>query len=290
MKAEPADETSRALEGLLRWYAAMGVDAAVDEEPHDRFVAPALAEASQTPEIAPRGTAPGAAAPDRDRPAAASPPAAPVAATPASADALIRQAEALAAGATDLDDLRARWATLPGCGLASTSRMIFAAGVPGSPLMLIGGAPDSDDERQGEVFRGAPGRLLDAMLRAIGLDRAGVYLTNVIPWRPPGNRAPTPLELALCLPFTRRHIALADPAVLLCLGERAAQPLLGSREPISRLRGRWMTHEGDAKTVRTLATLSPDYLLKQPLQKRRAWTDLQMLIAELAGSSHQGHT
>ena len=263
MQADPADETSLALEGLLRWYAAMGVDAAMDEEPHDRLVAPAPA-------------------PDQNRPEITSRRGAPVNAPPTSADALVRQAETLAAGAVDLNDLRERWATLPGCGLSSTSSMIFATGVAGSPLMLIGGAPDSDDERQGEAFCGTRGRLLDAMLRAIGLDRAGVYLTNVIAWRPPGNRPPTPLELALCLPFTRRHIALADPSVLLCLGERAAQPLLGSREPISRLRGRWLSYEGDAKTVKTLATFSPDYLLKQPLQKRRAWSDLRMLVAESA--------
>ncbi len=278
METEPADETRRALEGLLRWYAAMGVDAPVDEEPHDRFVAPALAQVPQTPRPGGPDAADGG-----DKAVAGPRPTRLPDGTPNSAEALIRQAEVLAAGASDLDDLRQRWTTLPGCALASTSRMIFAGGTAGSSLMLIGGAPDSDDERQGEAFCGASGRLLDAMLRAIGLDRQGVYLANVIPWRPPGNRLPTPLELALCLPFTRRHIALADPAVLLCLGERAAQPLLGSREPVSRLRGRWLTHEGDAKTVKTLVTFSPDYLLKQPLQKRRAWLDLQMLASERAG-------
>jgi DNA polymerase len=278
MSAEQTPDTSRALEGLLRWYAAMGVDAAVDEAPHDRFAASEPAEAPSAPRNA-AGRSPATAA--RPLPTARLAPSTDGALT--SAEDLVRQAEASAAGAADLDALRERWAALPGCGLGATSRMIFAAGTAGSPLMLIGAAPESDDERQGEAFAGAHGRLLDAMLRAIGLDRAGVYLTNVIPWRPPGNRVPTPLELALCLPFTRRHIALANPAVLLCLGERAAQPLLGSREPISRLRGRWLTHEGDTRTVRTLVTFSPDYLLKQPLQKRRAWADLQILEAELAG-------
>ena len=277
MTFDPADDTSRALEGLLRWYAAMGVDASVDEEPHDRFVAPGPIEAPR-----PKQTALGRALVDADRPAIAVRPAPLADGAPKSADVLVRQAEASAADAADLDDLRERWAALPGCGLAATSQMIFAGGTAGSPLMLIGGAPESDDERQGQAFSGSHGRLLDAMLRAIGLDRAGVYLANVIPWRPPGNRIPTPLELALCLPFTRRHIALANPAVLLCLGERAAQPLLGSREPISRLRGRWLTYEGDTNTVKTLVTFSPDYLLRQPLQKRRAWIDLQMLMAELA--------
>ena len=276
MTPDLADDTSRALAGVLRWYAAMGVDAAVDEEPHDRFVAADPIAAPRPPR-----SAIGRAPRDADQPAIAVRPAPPAGGAPKSADVLVRQAEASAADAADLDDLRERWAALPGCGLAATSRMIFAAGTAGSPLMLIGGAPESDDERQGQAFSGSHGRLVDAMLRAIGLDRSGVYLANVIPWRPPGNRIPTPLELALCLPFTRRHIALASPAVLMCLGERAAQPLLGSREPISRLRGRWLTYEGDTKTVKTLVTFSPDYLLRQPLQKRRAWADLQMLMAEL---------
>ena len=269
------DETGLALEGLLRWYAAMGVDAAMDEAPHDRFVAPPpilvplLSRAAEPVDPQTLGSPP-----KRDAPAA----------PPVAAEALIRQAETLAATASDLDTLRVRLESLPGCGLAATaSRMIFAAGTPGSPLMVIGGAPESDDERQGDAFSGAHGRLLDAMLRAIGLDRAGVYLTNVIPWRPPGNRVPTPLELALCLPFVRQHIALAGPAVVLCLGERAAQPLLRTSDPISRLRGRWLNYEGETKTVKTLVTFSPGYLLKQPLQKRRAWVDLQMLSVELEG-------
>ena len=271
VNADPSD--TRALESLLRWYAAMGVDASVDEEPHDRFVTPAPASpppervsASPQPIDTPtRGGAPRPAAP-----------------APASAEAQIRQAEALAADATTLEELHARWATLPGCGLAATAaRMIFSGGTAGAPLMLIGSAPEADDERQGEAFAGRHGQLLDAMLRAIGLARADVYLTNVIPWRPPGGRPPTPLELGLCLPFTRRHIALADPERVLCLGERAAQPLLNTRDPISRLRGRWLAYEGEAKTVRTLVTFSPDYLLKQPLQKRRAWSDLQMLAGNL---------
>jgi uracil-DNA glycosylase family 4 len=280
--ADPRDDR-QALEGLLRWYVAMGVDAAIDEEPHDRFMAlpvvrpdpatPEPAEAgddrARAPRVAPRQ--PESAPPPRQRLDAPSVP----------ADILIRQAEALAAEAADIADLVARWAELPGCGLAATaSQMIVADGTPGAKLMLVGAAPESDDERHGAAFSGARGQLLDAMLRAIGLDRASAYLINVIPWRPPGNRPPTPLELALCLPFTRRHIALAKPEMILCLGERAAQPVLGSSEPISRLRGRWMAHEGETRTVKTLVTFSPDYLMKQPLQKRRAWMDLQMLANE----------
>ena len=260
-----------ALESLLRWYVAMGADAPIDEAPHDRFAQPDVRPAARAAPVAPMP-----ASPPQARAMAAL--------GVASAEALIRQAEALAAEATTLDDLLARLETLPGCTLAQTATtMIAVGGTPGARLMLVGAAPEADDERQGTVFAGAHGTLLDAMLRAIGLARTDVHIVNLIPWRPPGARAPTPLELALCLPFARRHIALADPALLVCLGERAAQPLLGTRDPISRLRGRWLSYEGDTKTVKTLVTFAPDYLLKQPLQKRRAWADLQMLAADLSG-------
>ncbi len=264
-----------ALESLLRWYQAMGVDASIDEEPHDRFGSLDAQPAARPAPVT--GTAP--IPPTSPMP---SPPRRVSATGSTNAEALIRQAEALAAEATTLEQLFARLETLPGCTLAQTAtKMIAAAGTPGARVMLIGAAPEADDERHGDAFAGKHGALLDAMMRAIDLGRAEVHLANLIPWRPPGARAPTPLELALCLPFARRHIALADPALLVCLGERAAQPLLGSRDPISRLRGRWLSFEGDAKTVKTLVTFAPDYLLKQPLQKRRAWADLQMLAAAL---------
>ena len=298
------EATLASLEYLLRWYAAMGVDAPVDESPHDRFAA--VVDAEPAPAHGFVGSAGGRPAPERTGPNRSELDGEPsrndlrprtrpsLDATPKTADALVRQAEALAADAMTAEALIARWETLPGCGLAATaSRMIVAGGRFGAPVLVAGGAPEADDERVGEAFAGAHGRLLDAMLRAIGLDRAQVYLINVVPWRPPGNRVPTPLELALCLPFARRLVALAEPRLILCLGERAAQPLLGSREPISRLRGRWMAFEGEAKTVKTLVTFAPGYLLKQPLQKRRTWIDLQMLKAEHAlsdGNDSMGRT
>jgi DNA polymerase len=261
------DPERAALESLLRWYVAMGVDAATDNTSHDRFLANDI---STEPRSLP-------SAKSVERPPAPQVKAMPV----GGADALVREAVARATSAPDIETLREAFHTLPGLALAATARMIFSGGTPGSSVMIVGGAPDSDDERQGEVFAGPAGSLLDAMLRAIGLDRSRVYITNLVPWRPPGNRPPTPVELSLCLPFARRHIALAAPRVILCLGERAAQPLLEGRDPISRLRGRWLTYEGDTTTVRLMATFSPSYLLSQPLQKRRAWTDLQMLAAEL---------
>jgi uracil-DNA glycosylase family 4 len=271
--AAPPDWTddAGAFESLLRWYLAMGVDAAIDADPHDRF---ALVE----PVAVERAAGDQASA---DRPAArvlerqAPPPRAPGDGPPLAADALIRQAQEIAASARTLDELRTLWEAFDGCALATTAQaMIFAGGNAKADIMIIGAAPGSDDERQSEAFAGPAGRLVDGMLRAIGRSRDSAYMTNVIPWRPPGNRPPTPLEAALCLPFTRRHIALADPAFILCLGERAAQLLLDTKDSMARLRGRWLTYEGDATTVKVAVTFSLDYLLSQPLQKKRAWLDL----------------
>ena len=254
----------------------------IDEDPHDRF---ALVEAAAIIER----PAPARPSEDRsssDRPAPRvlerrAPPLTAADGPPLAAEALIRQAQAIAASAQTLDELRALWERFDGCALATTAqRMIFAGGNPKAEIMIIGAAPGSDDERQGEAFAGPAGRLVDGMLRAIGLSRDTAYMTNVIPWRPPGNRPPTPLEAALCLPFTRRHIALAEPKLILCLGERAAQLLLDTKDSMARLRGRWLTFEGDATTVKLAVTFSLDYLLSQPLQKKRAWLDL-MSIAKM---------
>jgi DNA polymerase len=278
-----------ALEGLLRWYVAMGADAAIDEEPHDRFAASAQSQSVQSQTAKREAPLPEASNPEpsgRDRPLTPAPPPPRLDATPA-ADALIAQAEELAARAASLEELRHAWENFQGCGLAATaSQMIFSGGTPGSGVMILGAAPGSDDERQGEAFAGMAGKLVDGMLAAIGLSRNSVYLANVIPWRPPGNRQPTPLEAALCLPFTRRHIALADPKLILCLGEKAAQLLLGTKEPLTRLRGRWLTYEDGTAPIKISVTFSPDYLLSQPLQKRRAWADLLAFAKMLEASAN----
>ena len=167
-------ETLQALEGLLRWYAAMGVDATIDGVAHDRFVAAPEPRAAVTD----RGRMP------QDEPARRE-------AGPVSSATLVADAETLAREAKDIDDLAARWAELPGCSLAtSAARMVLATGTPGARVMLIAGAPEADDERAGAAFAGPRGALLDAMLRAIGLDRSSVYLAHLLPWRPPGARAP----------------------------------------------------------------------------------------------------
>jgi DNA polymerase len=275
---EPLDpDTARALEGLLRWYVAMGADGATGEEPHDRFAEASAAAPAPRDRVKAEDGEPAAAAP-KERPARlipALPDDAPRHDAAPGAAARIAEAEALAARAMSLQDLHDIWAGYRGCALAATaSRMILSGGTPGARVMILGAAPYSDDERQGTAFAGAAGQLLDGMLAAIGLSRDTVYLAHVIPWRPPGNRAPAPLETALCLPFARRHIALARPDLILCLGERPAQMMLGTKESLPRLRGRWLDYEDGERRIKTAVTFSLDYLLSQPLQKKRAWIDL----------------
>ena len=259
---------------LLRWYADMGVDIAVDDAPHDRF-AETLAGASAHVE-------------------AGTPPAAPPQTIEASRRVMREQAPTLPAGlieasaletaaaAKSLDDLRERLSRFEGCGLKATAtQLVFGDGNPGADIIFIGEAPGADEDRQGVPFVGRAGQLLDKMLASIGLDRSKVYIANVVPWRPPGNRTPTPLETAACLPFTRRQIELVDPKILVCLGAAAAQTLLGSKEGIMRLRGRWLPYLAGEKEIRALAMLHPAYLLRQPGQKKLAWQDLRMLAKEI---------
>ena len=148
--------------------------------------------------------------------------------------------------------------------------------------MFVGEAPGADEDRQGVPFVGRAGRLLDKMLGSIGLDRSKVYIANIVPWRPPGNRTPTPMETAACLPFTRRQIELVDPQILVCLGAASAQTLLGGKEGIMRMRGRWLAYPTALGEIRALAMLHPAYLLRQPAQKRLAWQDLRLLAKEIS--------
>ena len=134
---------------------------------------------------------------------------------------------------------------------------------------------------QGVPSTATSGQLLDKMLASIGLDRGNVYIANVVPWRPPGNRTPTPLETAACLPFTRRQIELVNPKILVCLGAASAQTLLGGKEGIMRMRGRWFAYSAADTEIRALAMLHPAFLLRQPAHKKLAWQDLRMLAKEI---------
>ncbi|HKX65451.1 MAG TPA: uracil-DNA glycosylase, partial [Rhizomicrobium sp.] len=189
----------------------------------------------------------------------------------------ISSAQIAAATAATLDELKSALEAFDGCGLKRTAtNTVFADGVPQGGIMLIGEAPGRDEDRIGKPFVGRAGQLLDKMLASIGLDRASnAYITNVINWRPPDNRDPTPEEAASCLPFLRRHIELADPKVIILLGAVAARHVVGISEGIMKLRGRWLDYRVGRSMVPLMPTLHPAYLLRQPAHKKLAWRDLQ---------------
>jgi len=203
-------------------------------------------------------------------------------------DAAEMSARALAEAAPNLDALRSAMEGFDGCALKRTAtQLVFADGVPGSRVMFVGEAPGGDEDRIGRPFVGRAGQLLDRMLAAIGLDRRHVYIANVVPWRPPGNRTPTSQETLACLPFIRRQIDLAKPEILVCLGASAAQTLLGVTGGITRVRGSWFDYQREnGPSIKALAMFHPAYLLRQPAQKRLAWADMRALAKALeAGSS-----
>ncbi len=264
---------AESLAGLLRWYADMGVDIALDDVPHDRFAESRNIACASEPR-------PSAARPPETIEAGRRAMAGPAAALPANTiDATARDS---AAAAQNLADLREKLSRFDGCGLKATAtQLVFGDGNPNADIMFIGEAPGADEDRQGVPFVGRAGQLLDKMLASIGLDRTKVYIANVVPWRPPGNRTPTPLETAACLPFTRRQIELMDPKILVCLGAASAQTLLGGKEGIMRMRGRWFAYPAAYTEIRALAMLHPAFLLRQPAHKKLAWQDLRMLAKEI---------
>lgn len=271
-----AATTREEIIALLDFYVAAGVDIALDENPHDRF------GEAETQEVPP------ASAPVRDIRHAAAPSPRPTASglMGEPADSVATEARGRAASARSLDELKVLLDAFEGCALKATARqLVFSDGTPGSRVMLLGEAPGAEEDRSGKPFVGRAGQLLDRMLAAIGLDRSSVYIANVVPWRPPGNRTPTPQEVAACLPFTLRQIELAAPDVLVTLGAPSTQVILGAKEGITRLRGRWQEREVGPRTLRVLPMLHPAYLLRQPLHKRFAWRDLLLLKRELDGTA-----
>ncbi|HVV62802.1 MAG TPA: uracil-DNA glycosylase [Pseudolabrys sp.] len=261
---------------LLQFYAEAGVDALLGEQPVDRFAGdppgPALRPARAQTHVS-------SAQLDPDARAAA--PAAPVA-----PDAAAMAAREAAKSARTLDELRAILEKFEGCALKATaSRLVFADGNPQSRVMFVGEAPGRDEDIEGLPFVGRSGKLLDRMLSAIGLDRTNVYIANIVPWRPPGNRTPTPQESQICLPFILRQIELADPDILVCLGGPSAQTLLGIRDGITKSRGRWFTFNTGKRDIRAIATFHPAFLLRSPLQKRFAWRDFLAIKKALAAES-----
>ena len=262
-----------ALIALLQWYADAGVDEALEARPVDRFsAAPPAAAESFLGQARPASEPPRHAEPP-SRPHAPRPePIAP--ATRATGDKAVFDAREEAAKAQSLAELAEILSRFTGCGLRETAKnLCFADGNPNAPVMFIGEAPGREEDIQGKPFVGRAGQLLDRMLAAIGLDRTQVYITNIVFWRPPGNRTPTAAEAAVCRPFTERQIALVKPRIVVFLGGAAAKHMLDTNEGIMRLRGKWRSFECAGQSVRAMATLHPAYLLRQPQQKRLAWRD-----------------
>src|SRR3954451_14379434 len=188
-----------------------------------------------------------------------------------------------ARNAASLEELREILGRFEGCALRTTAtQLVFADGDPSARLMFVGEAPGRDEDIEGLPFVGRSGKLLDRMLAAIGLDRKSVYIANVVPWRPPGNRAPTPQETAICLPFKPQQSELVNPDVLVCLGNPSTQTLLATKEGITRTRGRWFKFQTGTREIRAMPTLHPAYLLRQPLSKRLAWRDFREIKKALA--------
>ncbi|WPZ35454.1 uracil-DNA glycosylase family protein [Thalassobaculum sp. OXR-137] len=288
-----AADIQSAARALLSWYVEAGVDEAILASPVNRLqprqpqgAAPARSVAERGDYRPAAGPAP-AVSPQPNRPVSAPPvrPAAVPRAAQAELDRPAEAARAAARGADSLEGLKAVLEGFEGCGLKVTAtNTVFADGVPGADVMVVGEAPGADEDRQGKPFVGVSGQLLDRMLASIGLSRAeSVYITNILPWRPPGNRQPTPAEIATCIPFVERHIELAAPKILLFAGGTSAKSLMGRKEGITRLRGTWMDWRlpNSAGTIPALATYHPAYLLRTPGQKASAWKDLLALRRRL---------
>ncbi len=243
------------MKAALEWQVELGADEAIGEAPVDRYAAesskkpkPTVAAVQEVEEV----------------------------------DA-VAIAKTAAEHASTLEELRAAMGAFELCDLKrGAKQLVFSDGIAGARVMIIGEAPGRDEDLQGKPFVGRAGRLLDVMFSHVGLSRtapdnkAALYITNVLPWRPPQNRDPNPDEVAMMLPFLERHVALADPSVIVAMGNHACQALLG-KKGITRLRGNW----SEALEKPVLPMFHPAYLLRNPLAKREAWTDLLSLKSRL---------
>lgn len=257
----------------LAWQIELGADEAIGDVPVNRFEADTAK--------APQASVPIAARDDMNGAEAVQ--------TVASAEPVKSVLEEKIAAASSLEalaDLQQGWDGSP--LREAAQNFVFSDGTPGAHLMIVGEAPGAEEDRQGKPFVGRAGQLLDRMLAAIGLDRTAAepekaaYITNVLPWRPPGNRTPTTEEALLFLPFVIRHIQLARPRIVMTMGNTPTKALLGTATGIKRMRGTWHTHQ--ATGIPQLATFHPAYLLRQPVDKRLAWADLIALRHALDGA------
>jgi uracil-DNA glycosylase family 4 len=264
-------ESAPTVQQLLAFYLEAGVDCALSDQPVNRLADPdMMPAASET------------ALPKPVRMAAPIPIQAPRGEASPAPEAAIQSAREAARTAPTLEALRALLEGFEGCALKSTAtRLVFADGNPQARIMFVGEAPGREEDLEGLPFVGRSGKLLDRMIAAIGLDRSSAYIANVIPWRPPGNRTPTPQETQICLPFIQRQIELVNPDVLVTLGNPSTQTLLATREGIMKTRGRWFDYDTGTRVIRALATFHPAYLLRSPSYKRMAWQDLRAIAKAL---------
>ena len=277
MTPEPAPTVRQ----LLAFYLEAGVDCALAEEPVDRLPSRTDVCPGRRSRRSAATTAPAAARAGRD----AGSPRSEIAPAP---EAAIVSAREAARTAPSLEALRALLENFDGCALKFTAtRLVFADGNPQARVMFVGEAPGRDEDIEGLPFVGRSGKLLDRMMAAIGLDRTNAYIANVIPWRPPGNRTPTPQETQICLPFIHRQIELVNPDVLVTLGNPSTQTLLPTREGIMKTRGKWFDYDTGTRTIRAIATFHPAYLLRSPSYKRMAWQDLRAIAKALEQATSQ---
>ncbi|WP_431017549.1 uracil-DNA glycosylase [Bradyrhizobium pachyrhizi] len=265
-------EPTPTLQQLLAFYLEAGVDCALGDAPINRLEEP-------EPVPAPAAPRPSTVLNPLRPPPMPSVPRSEITVAP---DAAIASAREAARTAPTLEALRTLMENFDGCALKHTAtRLVFADGNPQARVMFVGEAPGRDEDIEGLPFVGRSGKLLDRMIAAIGLDRSKAYIANVIPWRPPGNRTPTPQETQVCLPFIQRHIELVNPDVLVTLGNPSTQALLGTREGIMRTRGKWIDYDTGTRTIRAVATFHPAYLLRSPSYKRLSWQDLRAIAKVL---------
>ena len=260
----------------MEWYVEAGVDVLLEDKPVDRF-AESQALISQTSQNKPKSK--------RELPNRAPQPERAATQTVATLpDAETAQtAREVAGSVKSLDELRDVISKFDGCNLKRTAKTtVFADGNPDSRIMFIGEAPGREEDLQGLPFVGRAGQLLDRMLNAINLNREKCYITNVIPWRPPGNRTPTPQETEICRPFVERHIELVQPELIIMLGGSSAKTLLKTKDGIMRLRGKWSEVATENSNTKAMPTLHPAYLLRQPAHKRLAWQDLLQVSKHLS--------
>jgi uracil-DNA glycosylase family 4 len=292
--------TQDELLALLDWLQAIGADMPVDEVPHNwlergpdppgaAFQWPSRDPVTPSLPASPTHSRTGTAAMPATPAQRAGTPVAgstimPRAATPLGANEAETGARLIARKAQSLEDLEAALRDFNGCGLKATAtKLCFYRGAPKADLMLIGEAPGRDEDLEGRPFVGRAGRLLDKMLAAIGLSETSVHITNIVYWRPPGNRTPTPQEALACRPFLERQIELVAPKVLVAVGGSAAKEILGATEGIMRIRGKWREVTIGERKITAIATLHPAYLLRTPAAKQWAWLDLLQIRSKLRG-------